>query len=67
MAFVDAAAGAVGHVAGQLLKNVYNCRVVGSAGSQQKVSCSDETCCAAHESTLGMLPKRSMLLCRLSL
>lgn len=36
-AFVDAASGAVGQVVGQLLKHVYKCRVVGSAGSKQKV------------------------------
>lgn len=37
-AFISAAAGAVGQVAGQLLKNVYGCRVVGSAGSPDKVA-----------------------------
>ncbi|GBF98218.1 hypothetical protein Rsub_11038 [Raphidocelis subcapitata] len=36
-AFVSAAAGAVGQVAGQLLKRAYGCRVVGSAGSPEKV------------------------------
>lgn len=34
--FVTAAAGAVGQVVGQLAK-VYGCRVVGSAGSDEKV------------------------------
>lgn len=37
-AFVSAASGAVGQVAGQLLKGVYGCRVVGSAGSADKVA-----------------------------
>jgi NADPH-dependent curcumin reductase CurA len=37
VAFVSGAAGAVGLVAGQLLKNVYGCRVIGSAGSDDKV------------------------------
>lgn len=36
-AYVSAASGAVGQVAGQLLKKVYGCRVVGSAGSQEKL------------------------------
>jgi len=34
---VSAASGAVGQVVGQLLKNVYGCRVVGSAGGDDKV------------------------------
>lgn len=34
--FVTAAAGAVGQIVGQLAK-VYGCRVVGSAGSDEKV------------------------------
>lgn len=38
VAFVSGAAGAVGLVAGQLLKNVYGCRVIGSAGSDDKVA-----------------------------
>lgn len=38
VAFVTAASGAVGLVAGQLLKNVYGCKVIGSAGSDDKVS-----------------------------
>jgi NADPH-dependent curcumin reductase CurA len=37
VAYISAAAGAVGQVAGQLLKNVYGCRVVGSAGGDDKV------------------------------
>jgi NADPH-dependent curcumin reductase CurA len=37
VAFVSAAAGAVGLVVGQLLKNVYGCTVIGSAGSEEKV------------------------------
>lgn len=37
-AFVSGAAGAVGYIVGQLLKNVYGCRVVGSAGSDEKVA-----------------------------
>jgi NADPH-dependent curcumin reductase CurA len=37
VAFVSGAAGAVGLVAGQLLKNVYGCKVIGSAGSDDKV------------------------------
>jgi len=35
--FVSAASGAVGQIVGQLAK-VYGCRVVGSAGSDEKVS-----------------------------
>ncbi len=38
VAFVSGAAGAVGLVAGQLLKHVYGCKVIGSAGSDDKVS-----------------------------
>jgi NADPH-dependent curcumin reductase CurA len=37
VAFVSAAAGAVGQVVGQLLKNVYGCKVIGSVGSGDKV------------------------------
>jgi NADPH-dependent curcumin reductase CurA len=37
VALVSAAAGAVGLVVGQLLKNVYGCKVIGSAGSDDKV------------------------------
>jgi NADPH-dependent curcumin reductase CurA len=37
VAFVSGAAGAVGLVAGQLLKHVYGCKVIGSAGSDDKV------------------------------
>jgi NADPH-dependent curcumin reductase CurA len=37
VAYVSGAAGAVGLVAGQLLKNVYGCKVIGSAGSDDKV------------------------------
>lgn len=37
VAFVSGAAGAVGLVAVQLLKHVYGCRVIGSAGSDDKV------------------------------
>jgi NADPH-dependent curcumin reductase CurA len=37
VAFVSAAAGAVGLTVGQLLKNVYGCTVIGSAGSDEKV------------------------------
>ncbi|KAI8473089.1 MAG: NADPH dependent alkenal/alkenone reductase [Monoraphidium minutum] len=37
-AYISAASGAVGQVAGQLLKRVYGCRVVGSAGSDDKVA-----------------------------
>lgn len=37
VAFVSGAAGAVGLLAGQLLKHVYGCRVIGSAGSDDKV------------------------------
>jgi NADPH-dependent curcumin reductase CurA len=37
VAYVSAAAGAVGLTVGQLLKNVYGCRVIGSAGSDDKV------------------------------
>jgi hypothetical protein len=38
VAFVTAASGAVGLVVGQLLKNVYGCTVIGSAGSDDKVA-----------------------------
>jgi hypothetical protein len=37
VALVSAAAGAVGQVVGQLLKHVYGCYVIGSAGSDEKV------------------------------
>lgn len=37
VALVSAAAGAVGLVVGQLLKNVYGCKVIGSAGTDDKV------------------------------
>lgn len=37
VAFVTAASGAVGLIVGQLLKNVYGCTVIGSAGSDDKV------------------------------
>jgi NADPH-dependent curcumin reductase CurA len=37
VAFVSGAAGAVGLVAGQLLKHVYGCKVIGSAGTEDKV------------------------------
>lgn len=37
VAFVSGAAGAVGLVAGQLLKTKYGCKVIGSAGSNEKV------------------------------
>lgn len=37
VALVSAAAGAVGLVVGQLLKNVYGCTVIGSAGTDDKV------------------------------
>eukprot|EP00879_Flechtneria_rotunda_P027486 GHRR01029447.1.p1 GENE.GHRR01029447.1~~GHRR01029447.1.p1 ORF type:complete len:287 (-),score=87.27 GHRR01029447.1:276-1136(-) len=37
VALVSAAAGAVGLIVGQLLKHVYGCRVIGSAGSDDKV------------------------------
>lgn len=42
VALVSAAAGAVGLVVGQLLKNVYGCRVIGSAGSDDKVKLLDQ-------------------------
>jgi hypothetical protein len=42
-AFVSGAAGAVGHVAGQLAR-IYGCRVVGSAGSAEKVRFLLEEC-----------------------
>ncbi|KAJ9507848.1 hypothetical protein QJQ45_021225, partial [Haematococcus lacustris] len=35
--FVSGAAGAVGIIVGQLCKNVYGCKVVGSAGSPEKI------------------------------
>lgn len=38
VAYVSGAAGGVGMVAGQILKHVYGCRVIGSAGSDAKVS-----------------------------
>jgi NADPH-dependent curcumin reductase CurA len=37
VALVSAAAGAVGLVVGQLLKHVYGCKVIGSAGTDDKV------------------------------
>jgi hypothetical protein len=37
VAFVSGAAGAVGLTVGQLLKHVYGCTVIGSAGSDKKV------------------------------
>eukprot|EP00798_Chlamydomonas_sp_ICE-L_P021424 gene21424-28388_t len=37
-AFVSGAAGAVGCIVGQLLKNVYGCRIIGSAGTDDKVA-----------------------------
>jgi NADPH-dependent curcumin reductase CurA len=37
VAFVSGAAGAVGLVAVQLLKHVYGCKVIGSAGTDDKV------------------------------
>jgi NADPH-dependent curcumin reductase CurA len=44
VAFVSAAAGAVGLTVGQLLKNVHGCTVIGSAGSDEKVRCDFERC-----------------------
>lgn len=44
--FVTAAAGAVGQIVGQLAK-VYGCRVVGSAGSDEKVK---------HVNAFGIFP-----------
>jgi NADPH-dependent curcumin reductase CurA len=41
--FVSGAAGAVGNVAGQLAK-IYGCRVIGSAGSNEKVKLLKEQC-----------------------
>jgi NADPH-dependent curcumin reductase CurA len=41
--FISGAAGAVGSVAGQLAK-IHGCRVIGSAGSAEKVSFLRETC-----------------------
>jgi NADPH-dependent curcumin reductase CurA len=41
--FVSGAAGAVGNVAGQLAK-IYGCRVIGSAGSDEKVKFLKEQC-----------------------
>jgi len=41
--FVSGAAGAVGNVAGQLAK-IYGCRVIGSAGSPEKVKLLKEKC-----------------------
>eukprot|EP00882_Tetradesmus_deserticola_P000733 GHRQ01000800.1.p1 GENE.GHRQ01000800.1~~GHRQ01000800.1.p1 ORF type:complete len:361 (+),score=177.76 GHRQ01000800.1:181-1263(+) len=38
VALVSAAAGAVGLTVGQLLKHVYGCKVIGSAGSNDKVA-----------------------------
>jgi NADPH:quinone reductase len=38
VAFVSGAAGAVGLVVGQLLKHVHGCRVLGSAGTNEKAS-----------------------------
>jgi len=35
--YVSGAAGAVGIIVGQMCKNVYGCRIVGSAGSDEKV------------------------------
>jgi NADPH-dependent curcumin reductase CurA len=44
VAFVSGAAGAVGLVAGQLLKHVYGCKVIGSAGSDDKVGLDRGNC-----------------------
>jgi NADPH-dependent curcumin reductase CurA len=41
--YISAAAGAVGHVAGQLAK-LRGCRVIGSAGSTEKVKCLRDEC-----------------------
>jgi len=52
VAFVSGAAGAVGLVAGQLLKHIYGCKVIGSAGTDDKVRQQGALCMSC--SALGM-------------
>ena len=44
--WVSGAAGAVGSMVGQIAKNVYDCKVIGSAGGSEKVL---HTCMGAHD------------------
>lgn len=59
VAFVSGAAGAVGLVAGQLLKHVYGCKVIGSAGTDDKV------CLGCHASCSKQQPLDSIQLLHL--
>ncbi len=58
--FVSGAAGAVGNVAGQLAK-VYGCRVIGSAGSEEKVRFLLEECAFDHAFNYKAAPIRDQL------
>ena len=50
--FVSAAAGAVGQIVGQIAK-IKGCKVVGSAGTDDKVSIRTSCCDAMNKPTVG--------------